>query len=453
MTGIFKKNDIRGIYPSELNDENIEKIGFVFAQFLGSNSRVAIAIDSRLSSSNVRNALIRGMNRNRIITFDLGLGPTPLTYFVAKLNEEIDAAIMITASHNPKDWNGIKFCNSDGLSYNYENLYKMLEEKVKNIELQTTELNQDLIRNGSHLSFQYFDYLENKFSYQSKLKILIEYGNGSVGKFTDVLEKLGCITKSIRKNPDGNFPTLIPDPTKEKTFEEIKIELDLNQYDIAIAFDGDGDRVGFMLPNKELISPDKVVMLFANDIIMKKGSVLVLMDVKMSSASKEYIEKKGGKVLLTQTGHSWVHKKLIETNADLAAELSSHYYFEDEYYGYDDGLFSALRMLVIIDNLKKKGKNLSEVIQELPSYQASPEYRMAMSEDRQDKIIEELKAFAIENDGQLIEIDGIRGEFNHGWFLARKSGTESALSFRIEGKTELDFNELKNQVLTIINDN
>ncbi|MCE7733228.1 MAG: phosphomannomutase/phosphoglucomutase [Candidatus Heimdallarchaeota archaeon] len=453
MSGIFKKNDIRGVYPEQLNEELAEKIGYIFSTYLKPNSAIAIAIDSRLSSNEICDALVIGLNKGGIITYNLGLGPTPLTYFVANMNENIAASIMITASHNPKDWNGIKFCDQDGLAYNFENLYSRLENEIGSIILPKKEIDHKLIRDGALLTFQYFAYLENKFSFKAKLKILVEYGNGSVGNFNQVLEKLGCEVTSFREFPDGNFPTMIPDPTKESTFKFIQDKMKTGEFDIGIAFDGDGDRVGFMLPNGILVSPDKVVMLFSKEIIDRKQSCLTLMDVKMSQASREYIQSQGGSVQLTQTGHSWVHKKLIETQADLAAELSSHYYFEDEYLGFDDGLYAALRFLQIIDISKQRDLDIVDVINQLPSYYSSPEFRESMPKERQDRIVEALKEFTTRLNGSLITIDGIRGEFEYGWFLARKSGTEEALSYRIEGKTKSDFEHLKREVLSIINDN
>ncbi|MFV2013968.1 MAG: phosphomannomutase/phosphoglucomutase [Candidatus Heimdallarchaeota archaeon] len=453
MSGIFKKNDIRGVYPDQLNEEIVEKIGYLFSTYLKPQSAIAIAVDSRLSSNEIRDALVIGLNKGGIITYNLGLGPTPLTYFVATMNENIDASVMITASHNPKDWNGIKFCDQDGLAYNYENLFIRFEEEVGTIVLPEKELDHKLIRDGSLLAFQYFAYLENKFTFSSKLKVLIEYGNGSVGRFNQVLAKLGCEVVAFREEPDGNFPTMIPDPAKEYTFEFIKEKMKDEEFDVAIAFDGDGDRIGFMLSDRKILSPDKVVMLFSKEIVDRKQTCLTLMDVKMSQASREYIESVGGSVQLTQTGHSWVHKKLIETRADLAAELSSHYYFEDEYLGFDDGLYTALRFLQIIDISKQRGVSILDVVNQLPIYYSSPEYRVSMSNERQDRIIKALKEFTTQHNGRLITIDGIRGEFENGWFLARKSGTEEALSYRIEGKTESDFEHLKTDVLSIINGN
>jgi phosphomannomutase/phosphoglucomutase len=369
------------------------------------------------------------------------------------MNDDIDAAIMITASHNPKDWNGIKFCDDEGLAYNYENLYGILENQIDEIEVPDIELDHKLIRDGALFSSQYFAYLESKFVFETKLKVLIEYGNGSVGQFDEVLEKLNCDVDSLHNSPDGNFPAMIPDPTKEKTFNCIKKHLQDKKYDITIAFDGDGDRVGFMTPKGKLISPDHMVMLFSEDIFKKNNKVSTLMDVKMSLASIEYIESFGGEVNLTQTGHSWVHKRLIELKADIAAELSCHYYFEDDYLGFDDGLYSALRFLKILDQLKTKNEGIDDILDKLPKYYSSPEFRDSISTERQNKIIEALKNYTLHQNGKLITIDGIRGEFDNGWFLARKSGTEEALSYRIEGKTELDFENLKNEVLSIINDN
>ncbi|MDH5646101.1 MAG: hypothetical protein OEZ01_08845, partial [Candidatus Heimdallarchaeota archaeon] len=249
---------------------------------------------------------------------------------------------------------------------------------------------------------------------------------------------------------NGNFPTLLPDPTKAKTFDLIKEKFtkDREIYHIGIAFDGDGDRIGFITIDNEILSPDKVGMIFSKNICQNQQQPKILIDVKISAATKEYIEKHGGVVELTKVGHSWVHEKLININAALAIELSGHYYFNDRYYGFDDGLYAGLRMLEILDNFISNNESFTDHIINLPSYFSTPEFRKSMPADKQQKILKDLEIFVENTNGVLLNIDGIRGEYSDGWFIARMSGTESALSYRVEGKN----NENRDKLLKSLED-
>ena len=196
------------------------------------------------------------------------------------------------------------------------------------------------ISKNEGLKQSYYQYLSNSFKFKNPMKLVVEIGNGATGAFLQVLKKLNCEFKAIREQPDGAFPTLLPDPSKEHTYQRIRETINDNPdaYDVGIAFDGDGDRIGFVTPDGKIIPQDKVIMLYAREIIRLQDDPKIIIDVKISKATKEFIEKVGGKALLSQVGHSWIHEMIIETAADFAGELSGHYYFNDRYYGFDDGL-------------------------------------------------------------------------------------------------------------------
>jgi phosphomannomutase/phosphoglucomutase len=452
VAGIFKKNDIRGKFDIDLSLEIIEKIGYSFAVILGPGKRIVLAGDSRLSTPQVKIAISRGLVKGGSIVYDIGLGPSPMVYFISRIEEEISAGIMITASHNPPDHNGIKICNGLGETFHFDNLYNRIEESIPRIS-QLDEI--DVIKGGGvlpkiDLANKYFNYLKDQFSFSSKLKIAIEYGNGASGRFSEVLKKLGCSVYSIRDEMDGNFPSLVPDPVKEYTYQKLREALENDEYDILLAFDVDGDRIGFMTPMKEIISPDKIIMLFAKELLDRTGSAKILIDVKISKASIDYITQIGGQVSLTQVGHSWVHENLKKSGSHIAGELSCHYYFQDKYFGFDDGLYAALRMIDIINKIKSAGKSFQDEVNQLPSYSSTPEYRDAIPNTTQEIILSRLEEFTKEKGGRIINIDGVRGEFENSWFIARKSGTEEALSYRIEGKTDVDLENLKTKILKII---
>ncbi|MHA2170991.1 MAG: phosphomannomutase/phosphoglucomutase [Candidatus Kariarchaeaceae archaeon] len=453
VAGVFKKNDIRGTFDVTLTTELIIKIGYVISQILGENKTVVIAGDSRLSTPNVKESIAKGLTAGGYRVYDAGIGPTPMVYFISKRQKDIELGIMITASHNPPGDNGIKICDENGHAYHYDNLYQQIESQVKDYpSLHDIPIREDSKRHPRYdLADEYYEYLFDQFTFKNRLAVAVEFGNGAAGKFVDVLKKLNCQVLSIREKPDGNFPTLLPDPMKEVTYDELVIALQSGDYDIGLAFDGDGDRIGFITAQGKIIPPDLVIMIFAGERLEKYGSANILIDVKISKAAIDYIERKGGNVNLTQVGHSWVHENLLKTKSDIAAELSCHYYFEDEYFGFDDGLYAGLRFLRILDTLKEKNQSIEDLITELPMYASTKEFREPMPTTKQENILKNLMEFTNDNKGKLITIDGIRGEFENSWFIARKSGTEEALSYRIEGKTVKDRDRLLQQVKDIIN--
>lgn len=451
MAGIFKKNDIRGVFNETLTEELTYQIAVNFVKYMevkGEKLRTAaIAGDSRLSTPAVKNAFMQGLIEMGVNVYDLGIGPSPMIYFTSASQEIIDAGIMITASHNPKNHNGIKICDSTGSSYHYDNLYKHIEMNINN-EYESKDLG--LKKDGSQLREGYYNFLESKFKFRNKLKILVEVGNGAAGEFIDVLQKLKCDVLALNKDPDGNFPSLLPDPTNEETYENIRNQLKRDSFDLCIAFDGDGDRVGFMSNSGKIIPQDKVIMFYADQILGEKQGQKIIIDVKISKATSEYIESKNGVVILSQVGHSWVHENVIHENAAFAGELSGHYYFNDKYHGFDDGLYSALRFLQIVDGIIDKGENLDILINKLPEYSTTPEFREEIGSEMQDKILEKLSKYVVEKDGTLIDIDGIRGEFAKGWFIARKSSTEERLSYRVEGIDENEKIKILHDIQNII---
>jgi phosphomannomutase/phosphoglucomutase len=456
MAGIFKKNDIRGIWNETLTPKIGFLTGYYFASKLGDKPAITIGGDSRLSTPELINAISAGMKYAGATVYNLGLGPTPMIYFSCSANEGIVGGIIVTASHNPKEYNGIKICDSIGAAYHYDNLYVDIEEFVDRFvknEAYMTDLSEKIgqVLEGQYLKKEYYKYLIDNFDIKNSLRILIEFGNGAAGAFEDILLELGCDVTSIRRNPDGNFPTLLPDPSKLISYDKIKEKLKENsEYDICLAFDGDGDRIGFMTSKGDLISPDKIIMLYANDILEEFSDAQIIIDVKVSKATQELIKDAGGRPIISQVGHSWVHEKIIELDAEFAGELSGHYYFNDNYYGFDDALYSALRFLKIIDGFKSQNKQLEDVILALPEYSSTREFREHIPYEIQDKILIELSNYIKSENGELITIDGVRGEFDNGWFIARKSGTEELLSYRVEGITDNDKNIILNKVKSII---
>ncbi len=453
-SSIFLSNDIRGKYPVQINESFAERLGWVLADIMRYNGKVAIAGDARDSTPELKRGLSKGLTTMGVDVVDIGMGPTPMLYFTLADNEEFQYGVMITASHNPPIYNGFKICNEDGVSMDYENFFSQLQ-KIVDLPFNEFEKRKHEQRKEQDLEANYHGKAAEDFSYQDKyyeylkfslqnipqLKVAVEYGNGATGRFSELFPDNSI---HIHQKPRADFPHLNPDPTKPETFRFLEEIQKTQPFDFGIAFDGDGDRVGFFLPNYGILSPDQAMMLYVHDFVetAKRGARVVL-DVKMSKATKEFIESKDGIVLLCKVGHSYIQDLILKEKADIGGELSCHYYFNDRYYGFDDGLYSAVRMLDLVGRLEKAGKKLEDVLDTLPKYFSSPEIRKPMPKSQQMKVIERLRKWGKMKGATLLEIDGVRCEFPDGWLLVRGSNTEEKISYRVEGISE----EVKNRLL------
>ena len=260
----------------------------------------------------------------------------------------------------------------------------------------------------------------------------IEYGNGSATIFESVLTKTGANHVALHSIPNGRFPRLLPDPATDSCYVDLAKVVPALSLDYGLAFDADGDRFGAVDEKGRRISPDDMTMILANQVLKEYPGATIIIDVKTSLATRQYLEDLGARVKYTRVGHSWVHETLIHEEAIFAAELSGHYYFSGKYYGFDDALYSATQFITFVEHLDRP---LSEFIAELPHFYSTPEIRKHMDKEKISFIMERAKEVADRLGGKMIEIDGIRAEFDDGWFLVRASGTESALSYRVEGKT------------------
>ncbi len=448
---VFKGNDIRGVYPSDIDNHFAERLGWAIADFLGYQGTVVVSGDARESTEPLKQSLLKGLTELGINVVDIGLGPTPMIYFTMANNHDFDLGIAITASHNPPEYNGFKVCNDKGVSLSYENFFwtikdRMKMDKEKFISKSKKSYSKGKLIQRIDLQDEYFQFLKKELGSIEPINLAIEFGNGSAGRFRELFD---FPVISLHEEPKGNFPHLNPDPTKEDSYTFIREQFNLEKSEIGIVFDGDGDRVGFMDEKGRIISPDKIVMMF-HDFLEINGSPLIVLDVKMSKATKEYIENNNGKVLLSKVGHSYIQELVLEEKAALAGEFSCHYYFYDKYFGFDDGLYSAVRFLKIANEIKKNGKTVAEWIDQLPSYHSTPEYRIKMDKDKHPALIKELKEWAISEGCKILDIDGIRAEFDNGWFLVRSSNTEPKISYRMEANNEATLNSIEKKVKAII---
>jgi phosphomannomutase len=452
---ILRAYDIRGIYNETLFDNDAYFLGKSFAGFLKKNyqNKIAIACDGRLSSPILKERLLQGLVNSGLYVFDVGLGPTPMLYFaVNHLN--CDAGIMITGSHNPGNHNGFKITLKDRPFYGKDiaNLALILEDadfyegqgvlEIHDIKQNYAEriLQDSILQKGESELLNEVD----EFNPRKKLKIAWDAGNGAGGEIMEILsENIFAENFLLFKEIDGTFPNHHPDPTVPKNLEDLIAEVKKHNCDLGIAFDGDADRIGVVDDEGEIIWGDQLMVFFAREILANHPNSTIIADVKASNILFDEIKKSGGKPLMWKTGHSLIKAKMKETNALLAGEMSGHIFFADKYFGFDDALYSAIRLINIVANSDKK---LSELRKELVKTFSTPEIRVECSEENKFQMVEDLKKILQKNNEKFDDIDGIRSTTEIGWWLIRASNTQPVLVARCEADSLENLQILKNNL-------
>jgi phosphomannomutase/phosphoglucomutase len=447
---VFKEYDIRGRAGTELDYDFARRLGWAFSEFISNEgSYIAVGRDNRKSSSELADGLIAGLTEGGLNVYDIGEVPTPVLYFsIIKLY--VNAGIMITASHNPPEDNGFKIAvgkrtiASDEIRKLFE-IFKVVESKGKSGIVERVDVVKD-----------YKERLLEEFGYLRELpaiRVGIDAGNGIMGPLAkEVLEEVGCEVYCLYCEPDGSFPNHQPDPTVPENLKELAQKVKDNGFDLGIGFDGDGDRLGLIDENGNFLMGDKILYIFSDQILSKNPGAVIVADVKCTSCLFDFISSRGGNAILWKSGHSLVKKKIHEVGALFGGELSGHYYFLDRYYGFDDGLYAALRAVEIAKHLKKEGRGISSILRTMPELYSTKEIRMECPEkfklEAAEEISKELKELRVEGFTQLetIEIDGIRINYDHGWVLVRPSNTQAALVVRCEADTKERLEVLKQAV-------
>jgi phosphomannomutase/phosphoglucomutase len=436
---IFRENDIRGVYPEELNESVIKEIAKGIAKkcFQEDISSIVAARDGRLSGESLLTTFCNAIAQYGIDVNNIGLATSPMLYFAAK-KENSKSGVMITGSHNPKNYNGIKMVINDN--------------SVSGSEILSLIKNDETLNNSSVGNIIYSDIkeiyiseiLKNIDTDISELKVVIDSGNGAAGFIApELFKRLGCDVIELYSEVDGNFPNHHPDPGKLENLEDIISEVKNKNADIGFAFDGDGDRVGLITNLGDMIFPDKQMMLFSEDILKnKKGSIVF--DVKCSNHLNNLIFKNGGTPIMAPTGHFHIKKAIKKNNALLGGEMSGHIFFNDKWYGFDDGPYAAVRAAEI---LAKSNRSISEIFREFPESFSTPELNITVTDESKFEIIDRFMANS-NIDGDKILIDGLRVNFNDGWGLLRASNTTPKLVLRFEGDTEESMNRIQNEFIS-----
>jgi phosphomannomutase/phosphoglucomutase len=436
---IFRENDIRGTYPEELNESVVKEIAKGIAKkcFQEDISSIVVARDGRLSGESLLTTFCEAISQYGINVKNIGLATSPMLYFAAK-KENSKSGIMITGSHNPKNYNGIKMVINDN--------------SVSGNEILCLIKNDETLNNSSVGDIIYSDIkeiyiseiLKNIDTDISGLKVVIDSGNGAAGFVApELFKRMGCNVIELYSEVDGNFPNHHPDPGKLENLEDIISEVKNKKADIGFAFDGDGDRVGLITNSGDMIFPDKQMMLFSEDILnSKKGSIVF--DVKCSNHLSSLILKNGGTPIMAPTGHFHIKKAIKKNNALLGGEMSGHIFFNDNWYGFDDGPYAAVRAAEI---LAKSNKSISDIFREFPESFSTPELNITVTDENKFEIIDRFMTNS-DIDGDKILIDGLRVNFNDGWGLLRASNTTPKLVLRFEGDTEESMNRIQNEFIS-----
>lgn len=437
---VFRAYDIRGIVGKTLTAGLVYDIGRAF----GTQARneecktVVVGRDGRHSSPELAEALINGIVSTGLDILDLGMVPTPILYFVVQ-HTEGRTGVMVTGSHNPAEYNGLKMViKGETLAGSrVARLKQMIEKQDFAVESGGS------VDQNSMFVNEYIGIVAEDVHLVRPMKIVIDCGNGVAGEIAPVLFKtLGCEVVELFCDVDGNFPNHHPDPSIPQNLEDLIAAVGQYQADIGIAFDGDGDRLGVVDSSGKIIWPDRLMMLFAKDVLSRKPGAQIVYDVKCSRHLTEQISKYGGRALMWKTGHSFMKAKIKETGAKLAGEMSGHIFFNDRWYGFDDALYSAARLIEI---LSSDARTSAEIFAEFPESFNTPELLVPMQEGENFDFIEKLFAEAAFKDGKITNIDGMRVDFSDGWGLVRASNTTPSLVVRFEADTEHAMNRIQGE--------
>ena len=431
---IFREYDIRGVYPIDLNEDIYFEIGNAIASKCNQLSIDSIVLgrDGRLSGKSLMNALENSLINNGINIENIGIVTSPLLYYAAKKHSS-KSGIMVTGSHNPKEYNGIKMIIDDEPVSGKE-IFELIGTPNNTTIKGTSSVNEDVIDN-------YIEEVKSK-SIQSKdeIKVVIDCGNGAAGVIAPKLfTALGFNVVEIYSEVDGNFPNHHPDPGNPENLKDLSDKVLSEKANIGLAFDGDGDRLGVVDNKGKIIPQDKFLMLLAKDILKNSPQAKIIFDVKCTNRLKDVILGYGGEPIMSPTGHFHIKKMLRKTNAHLAGEMSGHIFFNDDWYGFDDAHYSGFRLIkILIENESE----LSELLGEFPDGFTTPEINLDVDEDKKFQIVDEFKKSASFENASVSMLDGLRVEYEDGWGLLRASNTTPKLVLRFEGTSQKSLDDI-----------
>ena len=441
---IFREYDIRGIAGKDLTDEVAFGIGRAFGTLVrrSGGGSVVLGHDVRLSGPRLHRKVAEGLVASGLEVLDLGFIVTPGLYF-GTVHLETAGGIQVTGSHNPAVYNGFKMTLHDDAVYG-----EQIQELRRLIEAGDFESGEGTLVERS-VTEAYVAAITGRVSLRDPLKIVLDTGNGTAGPIAlRVLEQIGCDVDPLYCEPDGNFPNHLPDPTVPAFMEDLQARVTAGGADLGVGLDGDGDRIGLVDDRGRLVFGDQLLAIFARDVLERTGPSDIIFDVKCSQGLVEDIEAHGGNPVMSKTGHSLIKARMKETGAPLAGEMSGHMFFAENWYGFDDALYAAARLLGILD---RWGVSLSEVVDDVPYYHSTPEIRVGCADSEKFEVVAEVRRrFQAREDVEVIDIDGARVLFEGGWGLLRASNTQPVIVLRFEGRDEETLERVRGEFLAML---
>ncbi len=435
---VFRMYDIRGIAGTEITPEFAYALGRAFAGYAGEQGvrLTAVGGDVRTTTPELKEALMDGLLTGGMNVLDLGTVPTPVVYF-SLFESDAQASIQVTASHNPREYNGFKMNLGPGSVFG--EAIQVLRQRMETLPSPSSARGQ---RSSWDPIPTYVERLTSRLEITRSFTVVLDTGNGVAGPVMQELFKAydTVTVEGIHLEPDGRFPNHLPDPTVVKYMQDAIARLHEVKADLALGLDGDGDRIGAVTGDGELLFGDRLLGIFARDVLERHPGATIIFDVKCSQGLVEAIQQWGGTPLMWKTGHALLKEKLRETGAPLAGEMSGHIFFKDGYYGFDDALYASLRLLAI---LSRWDMSLREAADLIPAYPATPEIRVGCPDDRKFEVVRELVQSFKREGYEVVDIDGARIQFPDGFALVRASNTQPVLVLRVEARTPERLEELK----------
>lgn len=399
-----------------------------------------IGRDNRLSSDDFFDALSRGMTRGGVNVVDIGMVPTPVLYFAAK-RWEFDGGVMITASHNPGEFNGFKVLRGEGTIYgdSIMELWDIMEGDLYEGGRGTIERRD--------ATAEYIEFIRGNITLERPIAFAADGGNGTSGiAAVDLFGSLGCEPQYLYMEPDGTYPNHHPDPTRSENLKDLEKLVLEGGLEFGVGFDGDSDRIGVIDDRGQILWGDRLLALFARNVLREHPGSSIIFEVKCSQSLEEDIRKHGGKPIMWKTGHSLIKKKMREENALLAGEMSGHIFFADKYFGFDDAIYAACRLLEIAS---RGDARLSELLGDLPAYESTPEIRIDCPDEEKFQVVEKVRDH-FKQTHSVIDVDGARIQFDGGWGLIRASNTQPVLVLRFEAKEREALERIVGEVESVL---
>jgi len=435
---IFKAYDIRGIVSTTLGAETVLQIGLALGSEAVARGVKAIVIgrDGRLSGPELARALARGIMQTGVDVIDIGRVPTPMTYFAAH-QLGTDSCVSVTGSHNPPEYNGLKMVLAGQTLHG-----AMIQDLRRRIADADYRYGRGAMRHAS-VRQAYIDRIVGDVRLARPMKVVVDCGNGVAGSVApDLLRRMGCTVKELFCEVDGKFPNHHPDPSKPENLVDLQRALRETDAELGLAFDGDGDRLGVVTRDGEIVFPDRQLMLFAADVLSRNPGAQIIYDVKCSRWVAESIRHQGGRPLMWNTGHALIKSKLKETGAPLAGEMSGHMFFKERWFGFDDALYTAARLLEIVS----RWNDANWPLQHLPNAISTPELNIRMQEGEPHRLVARLqRSGRFPGARELVKIDGVRAEYADGFGLARASNTTPVVVLRFEADTQAALARIKGE--------